>query len=996
MKGKHAIFPFSFHVTGMPIKACADKLKRELEIYGAGGPPRASEEELLALKEEMKADLMAAMAPDSGNKKKKENKKDNKKDDKKDDKQPGSFHSNKSKAVAKTGKAKTQWDIMRSIGIPDEDISKFTDADYWLEYFPPRCKSDLKSVGTGVDWRRSFYTTPANPYYDKFVIWQFLRLKEKNKIDYGNRYSIYSPLDGQPCMDHDRSSGETVLPLEYTLIKLEMVPPYPESLKALEGKKVFLAAATLRPETMYGQTNCWLLPTGEYGAYQINEDEIFIMTEQAARNCSFQGLSLKKSEVTCLAKVMGSDLFGIRLKAPLSANEYVYALPMLTVSMKKGTGVVTSVPSDSPDDLAALRDLKSKPALREKFGIKDEWVLPFEPIPILKNSKGNLAAVTISDELKIQSQNDREKLAKAKEQCYKIGFYESTLLVGDYAGSTVIEAKDKIRNVLIEKNEAVKYAEPENEVISRSGDVCVVALTEQWFFTYGEEEWRAKAESALERLNTFSDETRHQFQHTLDWLKQWACSRTYGLGSRLPWDKQFLIESLSDSTIYMALYTISHLLQGGAFDGSQTGPSGITPEQLTPEVFDYIFLKKDYPENCSISEDTLSELRREFEYWYPFDLRVSGKDLVPNHLTFCIYNHVAIWDNDESKWPLGIRANGHLLLNKQKMSKNTGNFLTLTDSCALFGADATRIALAHAGDSITDANFSSDNANKAVLDLYNGYQWAKEILEGDTLKERDMSDPVDRTFDSAMNKLIKQTDEAYSNLLFREGLVHCLYELRSARDAYRLRIGPDNMNRSLIERFIEVQALMMVPIAPHWAEQIWTLLGREGFIVHAPFPEPGEIDELLLRQESYITKIREDFGKKITSTKSRKEVNTGLIYVADSYPEWHEATINLVQDLYSKNNGVIDTKKALGMLKSNPIIKKQMKLAVPLVKSIAVNVETEGESALELRPPFDEKKFLTENLPFLERTLEIPFKVLDEDGSQRVAAVPMNPTLYFE
>ena len=137
----------------------------------------------------------------------------------------------------------------------------------------------------------------------------------------------------------------------------------------------------------------------------------------------------------------------------------------------------------------------------------------------------------------------------------------------------------------------------------------------------------------------------------------------------------------------MALYTISHLLQGGAFDGSQTGPAGITPEQLTPEVFDYIFLKKDYPENCSISEDTLSELRREFEYWYPFDLRVSGKDLVPNHLTFCIYNHVAIWDNDESKWPLGIRANGHLLLNKQKMSKNTGNFLTLTDSCALFGAD---------------------------------------------------------------------------------------------------------------------------------------------------------------------------------------------------------------------------------------------------------------------------------------------------------------------
>lgn len=53
-------------------------------------------------------------------------------------------------------------------------------------------------------------------------------------------------------------------------------------------------------------------------------------------------------------------------------------LPLLTISTKKGTGVVTSVPSDSPDDYAAFTDLKKKPKLREKFGVKDEWVMPFE------------------------------------------------------------------------------------------------------------------------------------------------------------------------------------------------------------------------------------------------------------------------------------------------------------------------------------------------------------------------------------------------------------------------------------------------------------------------------------------------------------------------------------------------------------------------------------------------------------------------------------------
>lgn len=66
------------------------------------------------------------------------------------------------------------------------------------------------------------------------------------------------------------------------------------------------------------------------------------------------------------------------LQAPNSPFERIHVLPLLTISMEKGTGVVTSVPSDAPDDYAALMDLRNKPKLREKFGVLDEWVLPFE------------------------------------------------------------------------------------------------------------------------------------------------------------------------------------------------------------------------------------------------------------------------------------------------------------------------------------------------------------------------------------------------------------------------------------------------------------------------------------------------------------------------------------------------------------------------------------------------------------------------------------------
>jgi len=65
-------------------------------------------------------------------------------------------------------------------------------------------------------------------------------------------------------------------------------------------------------------------------------------------------------------------------QAPNCPHERIYVLPLLTILTNKGTGIVTSVPSDSPDDWAALQDLRRKDKLREKFGVADEWVLPYE------------------------------------------------------------------------------------------------------------------------------------------------------------------------------------------------------------------------------------------------------------------------------------------------------------------------------------------------------------------------------------------------------------------------------------------------------------------------------------------------------------------------------------------------------------------------------------------------------------------------------------------
>lgn len=106
-------------------------------------------------------------------------------------------------------------------------------------------------------------------------------------------------------------------------------------------------------------------------------------------------------------------------------------------------------------------------------------------------------------------------------------------------------------------------------------------------------------------------------------------------------------------------------LFSASVDGHTVGPLGITAEQMTDEVWDYVYSNKPFPANSPVPQEKADALKREFNYWYPMDVRSSGKDLINNHLSFCIFVHAALFP--EEKWPLSMRANGHLLLNGKKM-----------------------------------------------------------------------------------------------------------------------------------------------------------------------------------------------------------------------------------------------------------------------------------------------------------------------------------------
>jgi len=1007
MQGKRALFPLGYHVTGMPIKACADKLVNEVEMFGQNFE-RCPVDEIV---EEGPTDGDVPPAPTQA-----ETKTD-----------LGKFSTKKSKASAKTIKTKYQFQIMLSQGIPLEEIHKFAESSHWISYFPPLAKCHLESFGARIDWRRQFVTTEANPYYDNFVAWQMRKLLELKKIIFAKRYTVYSPKDGQACLDHDRQSGEGINTQEYTALKMKVKEWAEPAQKKLQDKlpanaNVYFIPATLRPETMYGQTSCFVGPNLKYGIFKVSDSDYFFCSGKAARNMSFQNIFPTWGEYPQIETLTGKEVVGTLVDAPLSVHtDGVRILPMESVKDTKGTAVVTCVPSDSPDDYITSLDLAKK---AEYYGIQKEWVKFDDILPIISTPQyGNLTAKKLVEELKIQSPKDSKKLEEAKEKAYKEGFYKGTMVYGDFKGRKVEDAKNLVRKQLIEQGHAFAYAEPDGKVMSRSGDECVSALLDQWYMNYGtaetggDDEWAQTVLEQIKEMNLYGAE--QAFVQVVNWLGNWACARSFGLGTKLPWDPSVKVESLSDSTIYQAYYSFAHLLHKDMF-GKEVGPLGIQPDQITDDVWDYVFARRDRADipQSEIPKEALQTMRRHFDYWYPLDMRTSGKDLIQNHLTFNIYVHSALFSKENR--PRSFRVNGHLMLNGEKMSKSTGNFLTIKGAVDKFGADATRIALAEAGDGMSDANFEESVANANILKLFELRKWCEEMTRDavlvdsaeqytekrDSLRiknydviQRKSGSPLflwDQIFENEINGLVAEAKQHYEATMYKAALKSGYYDFTAARDFYReaTKAAGLGMHADLAKRYIELQALMLVPIAPHWADYIWQeVIGKSDTIQNALWPEVAATDAALASAQNFVRSTQSNIGsaegaaiKRLAKGKAAlfdpKKDKKITIFSAKAWPEWQKKYIDLIRDSYPN----IDIKAI-----SKSIDKAESKKAMPFINGLKRRLDNgEGvDQVLDRQLAFDELATLRAMVPGFRQTVQkcVAVEVIAVDESGKTGTV---------
>ncbi|RLI85673.1 MAG: leucine--tRNA ligase [Archaeoglobales archaeon] len=877
--------------------------------------------------------------------------------------------------------------------VPREILLELTTPEKVVEYFSKEAEKALRNIGYSIDWRRKFTTTDLP--YQRFIEWQFYKLKEKGLIAKGSHPVRFCPNCNNPVEDHDLLMGEEATIVDFTIVKLYTFDD--------RYGKIVLPCATLRPETVFGVTNVWIKPT-KYVLARV-DGEVWLLSFEGVEKLRYQ-----ERDVEVVGEVDAREFFGkfavnpmladmlieeileeieryedmvektetfrwiregnfvqIILKLAERTNKFrrvaVPILPAEFVDTDSATGVVMSVPAHAPYDYVALEDLKRDEGKLNMYGISRDLV-EVEPIVLIRVEGYNIPAVDVVRELGIESQNDRELLDKATRIVYKREFHKGILLenTGKYAGMKVSEIKDVLQRDLIEFGVGdIFYEFSEKPVVCRCGTKCVVKVVkDQWFIVYSNDDWKGDVLDWIGEMRIIPDYYREEFRNKVLWLKDKACARRRGLGTRIPWDRDWLIESLSDSTIYMAYYILAKFINEGK----------VKSENLTRELLDFVLLGVGDVEEVSISSgldvETIEEIRRDFEYWYPVDMRSSGKDLVANHLLFFLFHHIAIFPREY--WPRAIAVNGYVRLEGEKMSKSKGPLLTMKRAVEENGADVTRLYILYSAEYESDADWRRKEVEAMKRHLERFYELVRENYG--EVKE---IDHLDRWLVSRFQRAVRETRDAMENLQTRRAVNSAFFEVMNDVRWY-LKRGGDNL-AVILDDWIR----LLAPFIPHICEELWHIK-HESFVSLESYPEFDEskVDEKAEAIENYLMRLIEDVKEVMKFFKG------DVVYFAFA-EDWKFEALRVALECESM-------KSAMSRLMKDGRFKGIAKDVSTFLKRVFKDRETFREIL-----KIDERSVVEENREFIERELGVRV-VLDDSAvpfERRRSAMPGKPAIYI-
>jgi len=327
----------------------------------------------------------------------------------------------------------------------------------------------------------------------------------------------------------------------------------------------------------------------------------------------------------------------------------------------------------------------------------------------------------------------------------------------------------------------------------------------------------------------------------------------------------------------------------------------------------------------------------------------------PNHLTFFVFNHVAIFPEDN--WPQQIVVNGSVLMDGKKMSKSMGNIIPFLQAIQGYGADPIRLAIIISAELLQDADFNLESVGGIKNKLVSILEECSKLKSGKISN----SEAEDRWIASRLQNLIANVTGSVEKMRLREALHEILFAFESDLAWYLKRAKAKGRSDydGILHQIQNTRVAMLSPFAPHIAEEMWEKLGNSEMVSKSSWPEVDSkvIDAKAIQAEDLLKSIINDIGNILKVTKiTPKKI---IIYTADSFKAKAYRAI-LEQVMAGQTNmGVI-----MRELIANPEtsdIKKNPKFVERIIMDILSEPTEIRKTKLETKE-FDEKQFVSDEL----------------------------------
>jgi len=239
-------------------------------------------------------------------------------------------------------------------------------------------------------------------------------------------------------------------------------------------------------------------------------------------------------------------------------------------------------------------------------------------------------------------------------------------------------------------------------------------------------------------------------------------------------------------------------------------------------------------------------------YWMPVDQYIGGIEHAVLHLLYSRFFTRVLRDLGwvtVSEPFTHLLTQGMVIKDGSKMSKSKGNVVDPDALIRQYGADTVRLFCLFAAPPERDLDWSDqgvEGSYRFLNRVWNLVQEDLERLEGPaSLREAATLTGKNRSLYIKLNQTLKKVTEDIEDRFHFNTAISAIMELVNALYLFRGEGGKDPLSRSVFSQTVETLLMLLSPLVPHLAEELWAILGKEGQAQGQPWPswDPGALTE---------------------------------------------------------------------------------------------------------------------------------------------------------